>query len=233
MNSKSTTNFNCELVERKTNCPDTSTESLEVPNKDTMLVIHSEDNSRRDVADLDKKLHYNSEVTNSECCVSFANETEDSALKFDKYLKRLEDDNIEECMAHDNSRSLPVLSISGDFETETSTAHPKQAIKKMLSENDEETCVNVLDGTIGSSHNSPLSVERTQHDEENQRKPRRKRRNKRNRRSSGLVQKDLKTEYVFHTGCYFILYFSESFGHLFRLGLSFPQYIFYEVWSFI
>jgi hypothetical protein len=192
-------NFNCEVVESKTNCSDSSIESLEVPNKDTMLVIHSEDNSRIDVADLDKKLQYNNEVTSNECGVTFANATEDSATKFDNYLKRLKDDNIEDCVTHDNSRSLPVLIISGDFETETSTAHPKQAIKKMLSENDEETCVDVLGAVIGSRHSSPLSMECTQYDEENERKPKRKQRNKRKRKSSGLVQKGLKTEYVFHT----------------------------------
>lgn len=199
LHSKSTTNFNCEVVESKTNSSDTSIESLEVPYEDTMLVIHSEDNSRIGVADLDKKLQYNSKVTNIECGVTFANATEDSAIKFDIYLKRLKDDNIEECMTHDNSHPLPVLSISGDFETETSTAHPKQAIKKMLSENDEEMCVDVLGGAIGSRHSSPLSVECAQYDEEKERKPKRKQRNKRKKRSSRLVQKGLKTEYVFHT----------------------------------
>jgi hypothetical protein len=146
-----------------------------------------------------------------------------SAIKYDSYLKRLKDDNTEECVTHDNSRSLPVLSISGDVETETSTAHPKQVIKKMLSENEEEVCVDVLGGASDSGHSSPLSVECTQYDEENERKPKRKQRNKRKNRSSGLVQKGLKTEYVLHTALYIILYFLESFGHLFRLGLSFPE----------
>jgi len=122
-----------------------------------------------------------------------------SAIKYDNYLKRPKDDKIEECMTHDNSRSLPVLSISGDVETETSMAHPKQVIKKMLSENDEEVCMDVLGGATGSGHSSPLSVECTQYDEENERKPKRKQRNKRKSRSPGLVQKGLKTEYVFHT----------------------------------
>lgn len=198
LHSKSSMNFNCELVESKTNCSDCSIEGLEVPNKDTMLVVHSEDNLRIGVADLDKKLQLNSEVTNNECGVPFTNATEDSAIKFDSYLKRLKDDNIEVSMTHDNSRSLPVLSMSGDFETETSTAHPKQAIKKMLSENDEEMCVDVLGGAIGSRHSSPLSVGCTQYHEEKERKPKRKQRNKR-KRSSGLVQKGLKREYVFHT----------------------------------
>lgn len=197
--SKSTMNFNCELVESKTNCPDSSIETLEVPNKDTMLVIDSEDNSRVGVADLDKKLQCNSEVTNNECGVPFAIATEDSAITFDNYLKRLKDDNIDESMTRDNSRSLPDLSISGDFETETSTAHPKQAIKKMLSENDEEMCVDALGGAIGSRHSSPLSVGCTQYHKEKERKPKRKQRKKRQRRSSGLVQKGLKTKYVFHT----------------------------------
>lgn len=174
-----------------------SIESLEVPNKDTMLVSHSEDNSRIVVADLDKKLQYSSEVTNSECDVPFANATEYSAIKFDSYLKRLKDDNIEVCMTHDNPSSLPVLSISGDFETETSTAQPKQTIKKMLSQNDEEMCVDVSGGAIGSSHSSPLSGECTQNDEESERKPKRKQRNR--RKKSALVQKELKIEYVFHT----------------------------------
>jgi hypothetical protein len=192
-------NFNSELVEGKTNCSDSIIESLEVPKKDTVLVVHSEDNSRIDVADLDKKLQYNSEVTVSECDVTFTNATEDSAIKFDNYLKRMKDDNIEECMTHDNSCSLPVLSISSDFEEGTSTAHPKQAIKKMLSENDEEMCVDVLGGASGSRQSSPLSEECTQYDKENERKPKRKQRIKRKKRSSGLVQERLKTEYVFHT----------------------------------
>jgi len=198
LHSKSTMNFNCELVESKTNCSDSSIESSEVPNKDTMLDIHSEDNSGIGVADLDKKLQYNNEVTNNECGAPFANATEDSAITFDNSLKQLKDDNIEESMTHDNPRSLPVLGISGDLETETSTAHPKQAIKKMLSKNDEEMCVAVLGGATGSSHSSPLSVECTQYDEENERKPKRKQKNKRKRRSTGMVQKGLKTEYVFH-----------------------------------
>lgn len=198
LHSKITTSFNCELVESKTNFPDTNIEILEVPNKDTMLVIHSEDNSRIGLADLDKQLQYNSEVTNNECGAPFANATEDSAIKFDNYLKRLKDDNVEVSMTRDNSRSLPVLSISGDFETENSTAHPKQAIKKMLSENDEEMCVDVLGEAIGSRHSSPLSVGSTQYHKEKKRKPKRKQRNKR-KRSLGLVQKGLKTKYVFHT----------------------------------
>jgi len=199
LQSKSVMSFNSELVESKTNCPHSSFEILEVPNKDTMPVIHSEDNSRIGVADLDKKLQYSSEVTNNECGISFANATEDSAIKFDNYLKQLKDDNIEESMTCDNSRSLPVLTISGDFETETSTAHPKQAIKKMVSENDEEMCVDVLGGAIGSrhSHNSPLSVGCTEYHEEKERKRKIKQRNRRKR--SGLVQKGLKTKYVFHT----------------------------------
>jgi hypothetical protein len=49
-------NFNCEVVESKTICSNTIVESLEVPYKDTVFVIHSEDNSRIGVADLDKKL---------------------------------------------------------------------------------------------------------------------------------------------------------------------------------
>lgn len=69
LHSKSTVNFNCEVVESKTNRSDTSVESWEVPYKDTVLVIYSEDNSRVGVADLDKKLQYNSEVTNNECDV--------------------------------------------------------------------------------------------------------------------------------------------------------------------
>jgi len=122
-----------------------------------------------------------------------------SAIKYDNYLKRLKDVNIEECMTHDISRSLSVLSISGDFGTETSTVHPKQAIKKMLSENDEEMCVDVSGGAIGSRHSSPLPMECTQYDEENKRNPKRKPRNKRKRRTAALAQKGLKTEYVFHT----------------------------------
>jgi hypothetical protein len=194
LHSKSTMNYNCELVESKSNCSDSSIETLDVPNKDTMLDIHSEDNSLTGAEDLDKNLQYNSEVTNNECGVPFANSTEDSAITFDNYLKRLKDDNIEESMTCDNPRSLPVLGTSGDVETETFTAHPKQAIKKMLSENDEEVCVDVLDGATGSSHSSPLSVECTQYDEEKERKPKRKQRNKRKRRSPGMVQKGLKAE---------------------------------------
>jgi hypothetical protein len=215
-------NFNCDLVESKTNCSDSSIESLEGPNRDKMLVIHSEDNSRVGVADLDKKLQHNIEVTNSECGVPFANATEDSAVKFDSYLKRLKEDNFEECVSLDSSPSLPTLSISGGFETENSTAHLQQAIKKMLSENDEEMCVDVSGGAIGSRHSTPLSVECTQYDEENERKPKRKHRNKR-KRSTGLVKEGLKTEYVFHTALYIILNYLESFGILIRLGLSFSE----------
>jgi hypothetical protein len=198
LHSKSTINFNCELVESETNCSDSSIESSEVPNKDTMLDILSEDNSGIGVADLDKKLQYNSDVTNNECGVPFANITENSAITFDNFLKQLKENNIEESMTHDNPRPLPVRGISSDLETETSTAHPKQAIKKMLSENEEEMCVDVFGGAIGSSHSSPLSVECIQYDEENERKPKRKQKNKRKRRSPGMVQKGLKTEYVFH-----------------------------------
>ena len=199
--SKGSMNFKCELVESKTYRSDSSTGSLEVPNKDTMLVIHSEDNSRIGVADLDKKLHYNNEVTNSECGVQFGNATEVSSVKFYNYLKRLKEDNIEECMANDDSRSLPVLSSSGYFDTGNSAVQPKpkQAVTKMLSENDEEMCVDVLGGAIGTIHSSPLSVECTQYDEESELKPKRKQRKKRKRRSAGLVTKGLKTEYVFHT----------------------------------
>lgn len=191
-------NLNCDLVESKTNCSDSSIESLEGPNRDTMLVVHSEDNSRVGVADLDKKLQHNIEVTNSECGVTFANATEDSAVKFDSCLKGLKEDNFEEYVYLDSSPSLPTHSISGDFETENSTAHLQHAIKKMLSENDEEMCVDALGGAIGSRHSSPLYVECTQCDEENERKPKTKYRNKRSR-STGLVKKGLKTRYVFHT----------------------------------
>jgi D-alanyl-D-alanine dipeptidase len=127
-------------------------------------------------------------------------------------------------MPHDNSRSLPVLSNSGDLEADYSVVRPKQADNTMLSQNDEEMCVDMSGGATGSRHSSPLSVDCTQYDDVNERKVKRKQRNnKRKRRSTVLDKEGLKTGYVLHTTCYIILNSLKSFGHLFRLGLSFSE----------
>jgi hypothetical protein len=185
-----------------------------------MLVISSEDNSQVGVADSENKLECTSEVTSSECGVLFENSTKDSAVNVESFLKSQKEDNIEECMIHDNSRSLPVLSNSGDLETEDSTVHPEQVDRSMLSENEEELVVGVFSGSSGSRHSSPLSAECIQYDEVNERKMKRKQRNKRKRRSAGLDKEGLKTEYVFYTARCIILNYLKSSGHLFRLGLN-------------
>jgi hypothetical protein len=85
-------------------------------------------------------------------------------------------------------------------ETEYSAAHPKQADKTMLSENDGEMCEDVSGVASGCRESSPLSVEHTQCDNVNGRKLERKQgNNKRNRRSTGLDKEGLKTEYVIDT----------------------------------
>lgn len=72
-----------------------SIESLGDRNKD---VINSEENSQLGVADLEKKLQYNSVVAISECGVPFSNSTKGSAVNLDSFLKSLKDDNRKECI---------------------------------------------------------------------------------------------------------------------------------------